>query len=170
MNDLVFRLPPLVEQLRDAQQALALHFAMTDLKFTLDGRLVGDLGEAIALEYFDIERPKGRTKGVDAVVSATGQTVQVKTTGQANAGPAFSRGAAVADLLLFIRIDMIAGTATVLYNGPEEPIRKSLTSSPAAGTVSARLTVVRKLHAHNQEGQPRLQIPLRPGVLERLSA
>lgn len=80
MHDLVLQLPPLIRRLRDAQQALAEHYARTELKFTLDGRLVGDIGEAIALEYFDIERPKARTKGVDALVRATGESVQIKTT------------------------------------------------------------------------------------------
>jgi hypothetical protein len=168
MQELVLRLPPLIEQLREAQQALVNHFAATGLKFTLDGRLVGDIGEAIALEYFAIERPKIRTKGVDAVVSATGQTVQVKTTGQASAGPAFSRGTAVAELLLFLRLDMLSGTAIVLYNGPEAPIRESLTSSPDAGTVSVRLSAVLEARKQLRKGQPCLQVPLRVGAQKRL--
>lgn len=170
VQDLVLQLPPLIGRLRDAQRALVDHFAITGLKFTLDGRLVGDIGEAIALEYFAIERPKSRTKGVDAIVSATGQTVQVKTTGQISAGPAFSRGAAVADLLLFLRLDMHSGTAIVVYNGPEEPIRKSLTSSPDTGTVSVRLSAVLEARRQLQKGQPCPQVPLRVGVQERLSA
>ncbi|MBR8207531.1 hypothetical protein KDW61_02525 [Burkholderia cenocepacia] len=169
MQDLVLRLPPLIEQLRDAQRALVNHFATTGLKFTLDGRLVGDIGEAIALEYFAIERPTSRTKGVDAIVSETRQTVQIKTTGQPSAGPAFSRGTAVADLLLFLRLDMLSGTAVVLYNGPEEPIRKRLASSPDAGTVSVRLAAVLEVRRQLQKEQLCLQVPLRDGAQERLS-
>lgn len=167
MQGYVFSLPPLIEELRVAHQALVNHFASTGLKFTLDGRLVGDIGEAIALEYFAIERPKSRTKGVDAIVSTTGQTVQVKTTGQERAGPAFGRGNAVADLLLFFRLDMLSGTAIVLYNGPEAPIRRSLPSSPNAGTISARLSAVLEAGRQLQRDQPQMRVPLRAGIDER---
>ena len=170
MQDLVLRLPPLVEQLRESQQALVKHFAATRLKFTFDGRLVGDLGEAIALEYFDIERPKGRIRGVDAIVRGTEQTVQVKATCQKTTGPAFSRGTAVAELLLFLRLDVDTGTAVVVYNGPEEPIRNCLTSSPNGGTVSARLSAVLKVRESLSWGQPHRQVPLRPLVKEQFLA
>ncbi|WP_423814968.1 DUF6998 domain-containing protein, partial [Pseudomonas viridiflava] len=45
-----FRLPEVIADLWKAQQALAAHYVSTGLKFTLDGRLVGDIAEALALE------------------------------------------------------------------------------------------------------------------------
>jgi hypothetical protein len=49
-----------------------------------------------------------------------------EATGRANAGPAFTPGKSVADHLMFVRIDFGAGTAAVLYNGPEAPVRELL--------------------------------------------
>ena len=50
----VLQMPDAVQELWKAQQALAKHYASTGLKFTLDGRLVGDIAEAMALEWFDL--------------------------------------------------------------------------------------------------------------------
>src|SRR5690349_16680257 len=116
---LIFRLPPVIEGLWDAHQKLIDHYAETELKFTFDGRLVGDLGEAVALEYFDIQACP-RTPGVDALDRKSGASVQVKATGK-NGGPAFSWGQGTAKYLLFMKLDFAAGTASVLYNGPEAP-------------------------------------------------
>ncbi|WP_223997735.1 DUF6998 domain-containing protein [Burkholderia gladioli] len=125
---MLINLPSVVRDLWCAQQALALHYASTGLKFTLDGRLVGDIAEALALHYFDLLAPEKRTKGVDAL-TRSGRSVQVKATGRVNAGPAFTRGQGFAEYLLFFRIDFEAGTATVVYNGPEAPIRSLLPDS-----------------------------------------
>ena len=56
-------MPSAVFNLWRAQQALADHYASTRLKFTLDGRLVGDTAEALALEHFGLTRPPRRMKG-----------------------------------------------------------------------------------------------------------
>jgi hypothetical protein len=48
-------------------------------KFTLDGRLVGDLGEVLAESIYDIELFSGLEKHYDAV-SSDGRHVQIKTT------------------------------------------------------------------------------------------
>ncbi|EEF24762.1 conserved hypothetical protein [Ricinus communis] len=106
-------------------QALALHYASTGLKFTLDGRLVGDIAEALALDHFELVSPSKRTKGVDAFTTS-GDTVQIKATGRPNAGPAFTRGQGFARYLLFFRIDFEAGKASIIYNGPEAAIRALL--------------------------------------------
>lgn len=147
-------------------QALVKHHAHTDLKFTLDGRLVGDLGEAVALEFFDLVPCEQRTSGVDALVRGSRETVQVKATGSPRSGPAFSPGKNVADLLLFIRLDFEAGTAAVVYNGPEAPVRASLRKPPKEHTVVAKLADVRRLAAQWGRSQG---APLRPNNL-RLKA
>jgi hypothetical protein len=127
-NPTTLTLPNVVRDLWSAQQALAKHYASSGLKFTLDGRLVGDIAEALALEHFDLALPTSRTKGVDAFTK-TGKSVQVKASGLPNSGPAFSAGEGVADFLLFFRIDFASSTATVLYNGPEAPVRRLLPRS-----------------------------------------
>lgn len=78
--------------------------------------------------------------GVDGH-AADGRSVQIKATGLAKAGPAFTPGEGVADHLVFVRIDFVAGTAAVLYNGPEAPIRQLLPPS-WSGTKSLALAKV----------------------------
>jgi hypothetical protein len=129
----VLSLPQPVLDLWRAQQALTRHYANTGLKFTLDGRLVGDIAEAIALEHFELSLPVKRTKGVDAL-TASGDTVQIKASGLENSGPAFTPGTGIASYLLFFRINFSAGSAMVLYNGLEAPVRARLLPREWTGT------------------------------------
>jgi hypothetical protein len=55
-----------VRKFYSAHQALVKAYGHEDLKFTLDGRLVGDIGEALARELFGLVPTKGRVKGVDS--------------------------------------------------------------------------------------------------------
>jgi hypothetical protein len=140
----IITLPGVVRDLWMAQQALARHYEITGLKFTLDGRLVGDIAEAVALEHFELVLPPKRTKGVDALTK-TGKSVQVKATGSDRSGPAFTPGEGVADYLLFVRINFESCTAVVIYNGPESPVRALLPTEGWTGTKVIPLAVVRRL-------------------------
>lgn len=140
MSHLIFDLPAPVIEIWKAQQALAKHFEHTKLKFTLDGRLVGDIAEAMALEIFDLSLPSGRTPGVDAwTKDAERRSVQVKASGQKGSGPSFTPGEGVADHLLFFKFDFPAGRASVEYNGPEAPVRQRLLPAKWTGTKSVKL-------------------------------
>jgi hypothetical protein len=89
-----------------------------DLKFTLDGNLVGDIGEAIAAELFGIRLVETKaTEGIDGYAK-DGRTVQVKATGTGR-GPAFRCTETRADHLLFFDLDLENATGTVVFNGPE---------------------------------------------------
>ncbi len=140
----VLPLPKPAIDLWRAQQALANHYAHTGLKFTLDGRLVGDIAEALALEHFELSLPSKRTKGVDAL-TASGDTVQIKASGLKHSGPAFTPGTGVAHYLLFFRIDFSLGSATVLYNGLEAPVRVRLLPNEWSGTKVVNLSALRAL-------------------------
>jgi len=122
-NEIV--LPNAVTRLWRAHEALRKHFAYTNLAFTLDGKLVGDIGEAVASKAFGIKLCGSRTPGVDGH-ARNGRSVQIKATGKSNGGPAFTPGEGVAEHLLFLRLDFKRGIATVVYNGPEAPIRRLL--------------------------------------------
>lgn len=137
----VLPLPNPVIDLWRAQQALTKYYAVTGLKFTLDGRLVGDIAEALALEYFELSLPAKRTKGVDALTTS-GDTVQIKASGLKNSGPAFTPGTGIARHLLFFRIDFSVGSATVLYNGLEEPVRARLLPREWTGTKVVNLSAL----------------------------
>jgi len=118
-------LPDVVTAFCKAHSALREHFASTELTFTLDGKLIGDIGEAIAAQHFGLKLCAKRTKGVDAH-ALDGRSVQIKATGSRKNGPAFNPGRSVADHLLFLRIDFSTGFAEVAYNGPEAPVRDLL--------------------------------------------
>lgn len=116
----VFNLPPAVSQLVSARNALRNHYRATGLTFTLDGKIVGDIGEAIAHEIFGIKLTSKRLEGIDGH-SVDGSSIQVKATGTDKGGPAFRRidEGNRADFLLFFRLDFESGKVEVAFNGPE---------------------------------------------------
>ena len=131
----------MVEAVSDFAQAhnrLKLHYETSGLRFTLDGKLVGDLAEVIATELFGLILCKRRTPGVDGH-APDGRSVQVKATGLPSAGPAFTPGEGFADHLIFLRLNFAAATGSVAYNGPEAPIRRYLPPI-FTGTKRVRLT------------------------------
>ena len=117
-------MPEVVRALVEAHRALVASYASTGLRFTLDGRLVGDIAEAIAADVFDLELCTVRTPGVDAT-TRKGATVQVKSSAIGK-GPAFTPGDGRADYLIFLKLDFELCQARVLYNGPEAPVRAAL--------------------------------------------
>jgi len=132
-------LPAAVKKLWKAREELHKNFG-GKFSFTLDGKLVGDIGEAVACAAFNLRAPDKRTTGVDAI-APNNLTVQIKATGKDNSGPAFSPGEATADHLLFLQIDFPAAVARVLYNGPEKQIRKHVPNIER-GTKSVRRSTV----------------------------
>ena len=96
MEDRTFALPPAIAALVQARGALRDHYrrvlreqgSEVDLGFTLDGNLIGDIGEALAAELFGVRLVETRsTEGIDGY-ARDGRTVQVKATGTGR-GPAF---------------------------------------------------------------------------------
>jgi hypothetical protein len=114
------RLPALISDLVAARQSIRDHYAGTNLRFTFDGNLVGDIGEALAAEAFGLSLTDRCGEGIDAR-AADGRTVQVKATGTRR-GPAFRRIETRADHLLFFVIDFDRCIAEIAYNGPEHHI------------------------------------------------
>lgn len=131
----IIKLPPAVATFCKAHAELKAHYAESVLTFTLDGKLVGDIAEATAALAFGLQICEQRTPGVDAHTRcAQRKSVQIKATGLANAGPAFTPGEGIADHLLFLRIDFVRCVAEVAYNGPEAPIRELLPDPGWTGT------------------------------------
>jgi hypothetical protein len=125
MIDRVFPLPGPLNDLVLARDAVRDHYARilrnrnatTTLNFTFDGNLVGDLGEAIAVEYFGLVLEQRKSnEGVDG--HCGGRSVQVKATGTSR-GPAFRNTQTRADHLLFFELDFERRRAELVYNGPE---------------------------------------------------
>jgi hypothetical protein len=104
-------IPEAVEQLLKIVQEL--REAYPKKRFTLDGRLVGDLGEVLAEQEYDIQIFEDIQRHHDAVTS-DGRYVQIKATMQKSLSfpadhiPAYYLG-------IQINTD---GTVTEVFNGP----------------------------------------------------
>lgn len=112
-----FSLPPVVAELVTARNRLRTHYGPVGLRFTLDGKLVGDIGEAVAVELFGIRLEPTNGAGIDGH-APDGRSVQVKATGTGR-GPVFRCVDTRADHLLFFDIDFETLNGTVVFNGPE---------------------------------------------------
>lgn len=122
---LEFKLPLAIADLVAARNKLRNHYKAVGLKFTLDGNLVGDLGEAIAVELFGLRLVDARSMaGIDGY-APDGRTVQVKATGTGK-GPAFRQTETKADHLLFFDLDFENARGLVVFNGPERVAAASL--------------------------------------------
>jgi hypothetical protein len=138
-----FQMDEEVKAFVTAHRRLCKHYENTGLKFTLDGKLVGDLAEVIASKLFGLDLCRKRTPGVDCL-APNGKSVQVKATGSPTKGPAFTPGEGRADHLIFLRLDFDSATGTIGYNGPEAPVRRLL---PAGFTGTKRVSLARVLEA-----------------------
>jgi len=134
-----FELPAIIAVLVATQKALRAHYnppGNNRLTFTLDGNLVGDIGEALAIEAFGLDLHDRNGEGVDGT-APNGRKVQVKATGTGR-GPAFRHTKVDAEQLLFFQIDFDSCRARVVYNGPEDPVRAMLVA-PWVGQKSLSL-------------------------------
>ncbi|WP_052269493.1 DUF6998 domain-containing protein [Leisingera sp. ANG-M6] len=129
-----FELPGVISDLVEAQQRVAAFYnaricgadKKVELNFTFDGKLVGDIGEAIAVELFGIclvDKPANA--GVDGY--ANNKSVQVKASGTKR-GPTFRAldESIRADHLIFLSLNFEEKTVTVDYNGPERDVLRGV--------------------------------------------
>jgi len=110
-----FKLPDIVMKLVAARNSLRDHYSVYELAFTLDGNLVGDIGEAIASDLFGVRLVQ--QKGIDGF-APDGRSVQVKASGTRR-GPAFRKVDQRADHLLCFGLDFENCKGRVVFNGPE---------------------------------------------------
>ncbi|MEQ9693467.1 hypothetical protein [Shimia sp. SDUM112013] len=137
-------LPPAVAALIEAQSQLRRQYAGTNLQFTLDGKLVGDIGEAVAAQAFDLELIGGNATGVDARTSQ-GKSVQIKATGKPKGSAHFRPSGVTADYLIVLFLNYADRRAELIYNGPEAPVRKHLYKTPFLAQKAVSLNLLRKL-------------------------
>lgn len=113
-----FMLPEAIKDLVLARNKLRERYSESELTFTLDGKLVGDIGEAVASEIFGLKLDA--QEGIDGY-APDGRTVQVKASGTGR-GPLFRPVLVRAEHLLFMHLDFENCTGEVVYNGPEAPV------------------------------------------------
>jgi hypothetical protein len=104
-------IPEAIKQLH--QIVKQLQEAYPKKKFTLDGRLVGDLGEVLAQSEYEIELHNGLQKHHDAR-AADGRLVQIKATMQDSLTFPVDH---VPDYYLGVKIEY-DGRLTEIFNGP----------------------------------------------------
>ncbi|MEM7689581.1 MAG: hypothetical protein AAF291_11215 [Pseudomonadota bacterium] len=117
-----FRLPDAVGKIAEATRALRDRYSDTELDFTPDGKFVGDLGEAIAMEMFGIQLDQ--RKGIDGYFGDV--PVQVKATGRSKGGAVFrSIDEAHPDNthLIVYFIDWSRSEGELIFNGKESLVR-----------------------------------------------
>lgn len=109
-------IPEALRSLYAARRILAKAFPAHT--FTIDGKIVGDIGEAIASAAFGLTKLRANTKDHD-MQTADGRLVQVKATqiAPAHRGVGLGRIKRSFDLLLVLEFDE-TGRYDVLYNGP----------------------------------------------------
>ncbi len=121
-------------------------------KFTLDGRLVGDIGEVLAAEKYMIELNEGLTKHHDAICTdGTNRKVQIKATMKESLTFPCDH---VPDYLIGIRIDS-AGNLEEIFNGPGIIIKEKLINRKITKTnlFSISNTTLKTLNKSVQIGQ-----------------
>ena len=128
-----FELPRLVSQMvrarndvRDYYQSIVkASGGSAQLSFTLDGNLVGDIGEALSVAMYGITLVNRKSmQGIDGH-APDGRSVQIKATATGR-GPAFRNVGVCADHLLFFDLDLENCRGVVVFNGPEHYARDSL--------------------------------------------
>ena len=112
-----------IEQLLDITSRLKKKYEGT-LDFPLDGRLVGDIGEALVSEKFDIKLYSGNTPVYDGEHRITGKKVQIKASMSYNFNYPFNK-----DLEHYMAVHIErTGKIVEIYNGPGKPIHDFLKS------------------------------------------
>jgi hypothetical protein len=135
------------------------HYTSSGLSFTLDGNLVGDLGEALAADLFGLKLVARNGTGIDGH-SPDGRTVQVKFSGTKR-GPTFRMVGTRAHHSLIFHLDMDACKAELLFNGPEE-IALAALQVPWTGQRVVPVPQIRAANARVPE-ELRLQLTERVG-------
>jgi len=126
----------IVRRLRDSYSEHGRHF-------TLDGRLIGDIGEVLAVQHYAITLTTTQTAVHDAV-TADGRKVQIKATMKDSL--TFPWGDAP-DYYIGLKI-LEDGTPLEVYNGPGAIIKEALAgrkSRPKTGSHVVSLMALSKL-------------------------
>jgi hypothetical protein len=97
--------------------------------FTLDGRIIGDIGEILAAQFFELELHENQRSRHDAVTTIAGQEhgVQIKCR-KASTVIDFT---SIPELLLVVNFSTDWRQWGVIYNGPGDIVRQTVLRNPA---------------------------------------
>lgn len=146
-----YKLPNEVAHLVHARNQLRMRYKKYGLKFTPDGNMVGDLGEAIAAELFGLTLSEKRgTKAIDAHTSQR-ETVQIKASGRGQSIQ-FTHNEEPAAWLLVLILDYEREEVEIAYNGPYGPAVKKLPTG-WLGQKPVTVSFLRKLNSEVPDSQ-----------------
>lgn len=133
-------IPKAVKQMLAIVEQLCL--AYPHKRFTLDGRLVGDIGEILVEEAYDLKLLDGLQRHHDAICSA-GRSVQIKATMKNNLTFPCDH---TPDYYLAVKINA-DGSFTEIFNGPGTIARQAVVKRAVSKTNlhSVSITALRKL-------------------------
>lgn len=109
LQKIIIELWKIVERLEN-------NYSEDDKKFTIDGHLLGSIGEVYAKEKFKLKLLKNSTERHDAEDELTGKLYQIKITQRDKVGLRKPP-----DNLIVIQIDK-TGMPNVIYNGDGKPV------------------------------------------------
>lgn len=127
--------------------------AFPEKEFTIDGRLVGDIGEVIAAQEYDIELYYPTVKGYDGRTS-DGRQVQIKATFKSSL-----TFRSTPDYYLGFKL-YEDGSHKEIYNGPGQPIHDHYAHRKGIGEELLSFPI-RKLRELSAEIPPTDRIPKR---------
>ncbi len=155
-GDTEFRLPLEVRPLADARIAVRDYYRRKGLRleFSFDGNLVGDFGEACAVEEYGMNLVEAKSNaGFDGYAPDGKRTIQVKAKGLSTKNIAFTHSEMHADHLLVLELDFDRGTGRAVYNGPEHYVRAFLPGEPWKGQKQVSLSRLRQAAARVRDDE-----------------
>ncbi len=132
-----------------------LEQAFPGRKFTLDGHLIGSIGEVIAAYHYGLDLLPSSTEQHDAI-APDGRLVQIKAT----QGRHHIALRSEPEHLIVLWIDDNTGEAQEVYNGPGAPVWEACGKRRSTGTRPIAMSKLEKLAAQIPQSQ-RLE-PINP--------
>lgn len=165
-----FNVPPEIavalKLLQEAVDNLAKISKHKQKKFTLDGRLVGDIGEVLAAELFDLVLNENQETGFDAKAGSgeyKGKPVEVKC--RRNSKDIEFHD--IPELLVVLALEQADKVVELVYLGPGAVLQKIRPDAApdAKGRFKIRVSLAMLRNKFDQSGFPDSSpLPLRPGI------
>ncbi len=152
-----------IRQLHEAVRNLEDEFSEDGRKFTIDGHLLGSIGEVVAAYAFNLKLLPPSSKDHDAETRDGNRKVQIKLTGGRRGIALYSKPEHL--LVLQLADDEFK----LVYNGPGKPVweyfRKNDTKQRKNGQYWVGLSTLRRL---NEKAAPRTKLQ-QPNVFPKPS-
>jgi hypothetical protein len=145
----------LVPELYEIVHRLETQFAEFDRKFTLDGHLVGSIGEVIAAQSYELRLVPSGTKGHDALDLLHRKTIEIKTTQRSSVELRETR----VDHLIVLKL-RADGSAEEVFNGPWGRAQPAFGERGRNGT---RRASIKKLFREQAEVAREDRLPFKTG-------